>query len=86
MSNPSCYSIRVKVELRPTSKASKRTKERIAQHGPVFWWESKDVDARRGEWLFRAESSWFGWLPLEDFEIISKKPLTIDGTCAILLP
>tara|TARA_B100000131_G_scaffold147909_1_gene143760 strand:- start:257 stop:487 length:231 start_codon:yes stop_codon:yes gene_type:complete len=76
----------MKVELRPTSEASKRTKERIAQHGPVFWWEGKDIDARRGEWLFRAESSWFGWLPLEDFEIISKKPLTIDGTCAILLP
>ena len=76
----------MKVELRPTSKASKRTKERIAQHGPVFWWEGKDVDARRGEWLFRAESGWFGWLPLKDFEIISKKPLTIDGTCAILLP
>ena len=76
----------MKVELRPTSKASKRTKERIAQHGPVFWWEGKDIDARHGEWLFRAESSWFGWLPLEDFEIISKKPLTIDGTCAILLP
>ena len=76
----------MKIELRPTSKASKRTKERIAQHGPVFWWEGKDIDARRGEWLFRAESSWFGWLPLEDFEIISKKPLTIDGTCAILLP
>ena len=86
MSNPSCYSVRMKVELRPTSKASKRTKERIAQHGPVFWWECKAVDARRGEWLFRARSSWFGWLPLEDFEIISKKPLTIDGTCAILLP
>ena len=76
----------MKVELRPTSKASKRTKERIVQHGPVFWWEGKDVDARRGEWLFRAESGWFGWLPLKDFEIISKKPLTIDGTCAILLP
>ena len=76
----------MKIELRPTSKASKRTKERIAQHGPVFWWEGKAVDARRGEWLFRAESGWFGWLPLKDFEIISKKPLTIDGTCAILLP
>ena len=76
----------MKVELRPTSEASKRTKERIAQHGPVFWWEGKDIDARRGEWLFRAESGWFGWLPLKDFEIISKKPLTIDGTCAILLP
>jgi len=76
----------MKVELRPTSKASKRTKERIAQHGPVFWWEGKDVDARRDEWLFRAESGWFGWLPLKDFEIISKKPLTIDSPCAILLP
>jgi hypothetical protein len=48
MSNPLCYSVRMKVELKPTSEASKRTKERIAQHGPVFWWEGKDVDARRG--------------------------------------
>ena len=70
MSHPLCYSVRMKVELKPTSEASKRTKERIAQHGPVFWWEGKDVDARRGEWLFRAESGWFGWLPLKEFEII----------------
>ena len=86
MSKGVCYSVLMKVKLKPTRGASKRTKERIAQHGPVFWWECKAVDARRGEWLFRAESSWFGWLPLEDFEIISKKPLTIESTCAILLP
>ena len=60
----------MKVKLNATPKASKRTKQRIKQHGPVFWWEGKAVDARRGEWLFRAESGWFGWLPLNEFEII----------------
>ncbi len=84
MSKGVCYSIRMKVKLKPARGASKRTKERIAQHGPVFWWECKAVDARRGEWLFRAESSWFGWLPLEDFEIISNKPLTNCSLCAIV--
>ena len=59
----------MKIKIKPTKTASKRTKERIAQHGPTFWWEEKAVEARRGEWLFKAGSGWFGWLPLNEFEI-----------------
>ena len=60
----------MKVKLNATANASKRTKQRIKQHGPVFFHEGKAIDARRGEWLFRAESGWFGWLPLNEFEIL----------------
>jgi len=69
MSNPLCYSKCMKIKIKPTKEASKRTKERIAQHGPIFFHETWAVDARRAEWLFRAGSGWFGWLPLNEFEI-----------------
>tara|TARA_Y100001951_G_C11115363_1_gene169804 strand:+ start:66 stop:248 length:183 start_codon:yes stop_codon:yes gene_type:complete len=60
----------MKMRLKATPDASKRTKERIKQHGPVFWHEGMAVDARLDQWCFRAKSGWFGWLPLKEFEIV----------------
>ena len=60
----------MKIKIKPTVEASKRTKERIKQHGPIFWLESKAIDAFRPEWLFRSKTGGFGWLPLNEFEII----------------
>ncbi len=60
----------MKLKLKAKPDASKRTKQRIKQHGPLFFHEGKAIDARRGEWLFRSELGWFGWLPLNEFEII----------------
>jgi len=60
----------MKMRLKALPNASKRTKERIKQHGPVFCLESKAIDAFRPEWLFRSKTGWFGWLPLKEFEII----------------
>tara|TARA_Y100000310_G_scaffold52843_2_gene48508 strand:- start:2340 stop:2531 length:192 start_codon:yes stop_codon:yes gene_type:complete len=59
----------MKIKIKPTAKASKRTKERIKQHGPTFWLESKAIDAFRSEWLLKSKTGWFGWLPLNEFEI-----------------
>ena len=61
----------MKIEIKPKANASKRTKERIKQHGPVFCLESKAIDALSNQWLFRAETGWFGWLPIEEFDIES---------------
>ena len=60
----------MKMRLKALPNASKRTKERIKQHGPVFWHEAKAINAFRPEWLFKSETGWFGWLPLKEFEII----------------
>ena len=60
----------MKIDIRATTKASKRTKERIAQHGPNFTVESEAIDAREDCWLMVAPDGWWGWLPLEEFEII----------------
>jgi hypothetical protein len=60
------------VELRPTGNASKRTRERIAQHGPTF-------DVQRTDWpiamngaqsilVKSIKSGWLGWLPLNEVE------------------
>tara|TARA_B100001123_G_C14746759_1_gene803203 strand:+ start:351 stop:533 length:183 start_codon:yes stop_codon:yes gene_type:complete len=60
----------MKMRLKALPQASKRTKDRIKQHGPVLFHEGGAIDARVGHWLFRAESGWLGWLPLNEFEII----------------
>jgi len=60
----------MKINIKATTKASKRTKERIAQHGPAFRVESEAIDAREDSWLMVAPDGWWGWLPLEEFDII----------------
>ncbi len=63
-----CYTIRMKIEntviLTPTSKASKRTKERIKQHGPTFTKEGKSIHG--AQWLLRS-GKWLGWIPRNQF-------------------
>ena len=70
MSYPLCYTVRMKIDIRATAKATKHTKERIAQHGPTFKVESKAIDAREDSWLMVAPDGWWGWVRLEEFEII----------------
>ena len=72
-----------RVTITPTSEASRRTKNRIKEHGPCF------VMERSGEafliaslcwrywrqaglcWLLRAEDGWLGWLPVSEFDIVT---------------
>ena len=80
MSHPPWYTRRMKnmktIMISPTSKASKRTKNRIREHGPVFQVEqggSPWPPVERG-WLL-ASGKWLGWLPRNEFhvECVGKK-------------
>ena len=58
------------IMISPTNKASRRTKNRVKEHGPGF----EHVDVRNGSWLLSA-GEWFGWLPRNEFhvECVGKK-------------
>ena len=58
----------VHVKIVPTSKANKRTKERIAQHGPTF--DMVDFDSPACMFgvpsvFLRSDDGWFGWIEQE---------------------
>ena len=60
--------------ISPTKKASRRTRNRIREHGPTFQF----VNETGGNWLLKAstpEPCWFGWLPRNEFhvECVGKK-------------
>jgi len=59
----------MKVIIKPTKEASKRTKERIKQHGPMFTKEGTDNTLSGEVWLLRS-GEWLGWLPREELELI----------------
>ena len=76
----------MKVKVQPTIKASRRTKNRIAERGPWFTVERKhdnetfgfspDITTKEG-WLLREVGgpngdTWLGWLWKDEFEVIEK--------------
>jgi hypothetical protein len=81
------FKIFMTITIKPTPRASKRTKERIKQRGPVFVVERMHDTESLGmrvdigqvaleSWLLREVGgpdgdTWVGWLPLDEFEIIS---------------
>ena len=81
MSHPVCYNRRMiietdakKIMISPTNKASRRTKNRIREKGPVF--QVEDDERMASQWLLRAvpphkvgEEIWMGWLPRDEFHV-----------------
>ena len=58
----------IRVNIVPTSKANKRTKERIAQHGPTFDMEDFDTPSCMNgvpSVYLRSDDGWFGWIEQE---------------------
>ena len=62
--------------ISPTNEASRRTRNRICEKGPVFKVESTDGGFQVGEqWLLRGAlgaarlNQWFGWLPRDEFHV-----------------
>jgi len=54
------------IMISPTSKASKRTKNRINERGPLF---TKEAESTHGaQWLLRS-GKWLGWLPRNQFKV-----------------
>jgi len=60
--------------ISPTNTASKRTRERIKQHGPTFTVEDTN-STPDGQWLLRSgpdaswRLGWLGWLPRNEFHV-----------------
>ena len=59
------------VILKTNDNSSRRTRNRIREHGPNF----RAVNSRgltmfgkELHWLLRAEDGWFGWLPRNEFD------------------
>ena len=63
-----------RVTITPTAKASRRTKNRIREHGPEFEMEariSNSVFGISGSCRgFHAGDGWIGWLPENEFTIV----------------
>jgi hypothetical protein len=61
------------LSIKPKINASKRTRERIFQHGPIFRVERKKPGMKlfegRSATLFSSEKTeWFGWIPDDEWE------------------
>ena len=60
-----------RILISPNNKASKRTKERIKQHGAKGFILEKigRLDNPVPLWLIRAADGWLGWLPKHEFHL-----------------
>jgi hypothetical protein len=77
----------MKMILTATPNASRRTRNRIREHGPVFEDATRDTTGRNrghvdGQWcvLVRA-GHWFGWLPIEEVERTSEGGVKFMWPC-----
>ena len=65
------------IMISPTNKASRRTKNRIREKGPVFKVDSVGWEGLKDtQWLLRATPPhkfgadiWMGWLPRDEFHV-----------------
>jgi hypothetical protein len=65
--------MKMNVTLKSNSNSSRRTRNRIREHGPIFRAECSRAfpdGILFGElcWLLRAEDGWLGWLPRGEFD------------------
>ena len=67
--------MKMNVTLQPNSNSSRRTRNRIREHGPAFRAERSSGDPKLVDgvlglcWLVRAEDGWLGWLPRDEFTL-----------------
>ena len=69
------------VILKTNKFSSRRTRNRIREHGPEFRAEKSGVAGGLGirlAWLVRAEDGWLGWLPRDEFDM-SRAPAPKEG-------
>ena len=67
--------MKMNVILKTNPNSSRRTRNRIREHGPHFRAERSSGDCQGGPWaigqlcwLVRAEDGWLGWLPRSEFD------------------
>ena len=65
--------MKMNVTLKPNTGATRRTRNRIREHGPTFRAVRSGICRVIPKcvyelgWLVRAEDGWFGWLPRSEF-------------------
>ena len=70
------------IKIEPNHLASKRTKERIKQHGPFFNLEDgrSEFSTHCGVWLLReanpkkGKEPWLGWVQRKEFTVTNGLP------------
>ena len=70
-----CYIYTMKMTLKANKIASRRTRNRIREHGPIFEDVTREISGRNKALnngvLLRAPDGWFGWLPIQELEAAS---------------
>tara|TARA_R100000808_G_scaffold1696_2_gene7479 strand:- start:3164 stop:3454 length:291 start_codon:yes stop_codon:yes gene_type:complete len=76
------------IEIKPNTFSSRRTRNRIAEHGPEFDWSERvsAVGSNGFSWLLHCSQhgkfcsscsdnhdQWCGWLPRKEFDIVGVK-------------
>lgn len=61
--------------IKPSPKATRRTKTRITENGPQFTLERESescfaVGNRPAIMVSSNSTAWFGWFPLEEIEVV----------------
>ena len=67
--------MKLNVTLEANADSSRRTRNRIQEHGPSFRALKSGNCPVLGDglhWLVRAENGWLGWLPHNEFRFFSK--------------
>ena len=74
--------MKMNVTLKANDKSSRRTRNRIREHGPNFKATKSSGDCQGGAWaigtlcwLVRSEDGWLGWLPRAEFDWAHAKDL-----------
>ena len=71
------------IEIKANHGASTRTKNRIREHGHIFegaiFGTPKCFDGRKSV-LLTAPDGWFGWLPMDEIEVLSFGGLDVVKT------
>ena len=62
--------MKMNVTLKFNANSSRRTRNRIREHGPAFRAErsGSGVPGFGLCWLLHSEDGWFGWLPRDEFD------------------
>ena len=86
------YIMKMNVTIKANDNSSRRTRNRISEHGPNFRALKSGNCQPLGNdlhWLVRSEDGWFGWLPWIEFNwthVDLAKPLPRDDDFRDMMP
>lgn len=69
-----CYILNMKMKLTANKIASRRTRNRIREHGPIFEDVTRELTGKNlfaDRVCLRGEHNWMGWLPIDEIQATS---------------